>query len=198
MLNTPSGTPASVMISGSSAADAGVHSAGFSTTVQPEASAGATFHDSSMNGVFHGVMRPATPDGLRSTYPSWPGWLKASSCWATITSAKYRKFSAARAACPLAWVTGSPVSNVSSSAISVPRASIPSAIRLRIFARWRAARCGHGPVSNAIRAAVTAWSTSWRPPAAHRAYTWLDTGSATPNVAPSALGTYRPPMKCKI
>ena len=29
--------------------------------------AGAIFHDSSMNGVFHGVMRPATPAGLRST-----------------------------------------------------------------------------------------------------------------------------------
>ncbi len=67
MLNTPSGTPASVMISGSSDADSGVHSAGFSTTVQPEASAGASFHDSSMNGVFHGVMSPATPAGLRST-----------------------------------------------------------------------------------------------------------------------------------
>ena len=64
MLNTPSGTPASVMISGSSDADSGVHSAGLSTTVQPEASAGASFQDSSMNGVFHGVISPATPGGL--------------------------------------------------------------------------------------------------------------------------------------
>ena len=55
------------MISGSSDADSGVHSAGFSTTAQPEASAGASFHDSSMNGVFHGVISPATPAGLRST-----------------------------------------------------------------------------------------------------------------------------------
>ena len=67
MLNTPSGTPASVMISGSSDADSGVHSAGLSTTAQPEASAGASFHDSSMNGVFHGVISPATPAGRRST-----------------------------------------------------------------------------------------------------------------------------------
>ena len=36
-------------------------------------------------------------------------------------SAKNRKFSAARAAWPRAWVTGSPVSNVSSSAIRGPR-----------------------------------------------------------------------------
>ena len=67
MLNTPSGTPASVMISGSSDADSGVHSAGLSTTVQPDARAGASFQDSSMNGVFHGVISPATPAGLRST-----------------------------------------------------------------------------------------------------------------------------------
>ena len=42
-------------------------SAGFSTTVLPVASAGASFHDSSMKGVFHGVMSPATPIGLRFT-----------------------------------------------------------------------------------------------------------------------------------
>lgn len=35
-----------------SAADAGVSSAGLSTTVLPHASAGATFHDSSMSGKF--------------------------------------------------------------------------------------------------------------------------------------------------
>ncbi len=50
-----------------SEADSGVNSAGFSTTVQPEAMDGASFQDSSMNGVFHGVIRPATPIGLRFT-----------------------------------------------------------------------------------------------------------------------------------
>ncbi len=68
MLNTPSGTPASVMISGSREADSGVHSAGLSTTVHPEASAGAELpRPQAMNGVFHGVINPATPAGLRST-----------------------------------------------------------------------------------------------------------------------------------
>ena len=33
----------------------------------PEASAGASFQVSSMNGVFHGVISPATPTGLRFT-----------------------------------------------------------------------------------------------------------------------------------
>ena len=66
-LKTPAGTPASWKMSAHSDADSGVNSAGFSTTVLPVASAGASFHDSSMNGVFHGVMRPATPIGLRLT-----------------------------------------------------------------------------------------------------------------------------------
>ena len=66
-LNTPSGRPASSKISAHSEADSGVNSAGLSTTVQPEAMEGASFQDSSMNGVFHGVIRPATPMGLRLT-----------------------------------------------------------------------------------------------------------------------------------
>ncbi|OXR39564.1 hypothetical protein B7C42_08368 [Nocardia cerradoensis] len=44
-----------------------MNSAGLSTTVLPVAKAGASFQLSSMNGVFHGVIRPATPIGLRLT-----------------------------------------------------------------------------------------------------------------------------------
>ncbi len=66
-LNTPSGKPASAKICAHRLAESGVNSAGFSTTVQPAASAGASFQLSSMNGVFHGVIRPATPTGLRCT-----------------------------------------------------------------------------------------------------------------------------------
>ncbi|SAL62529.1 hypothetical protein AWB73_06884 [Caballeronia turbans] len=43
-LNTPSGTPAACMISANSTALIGDTSLGFSTTVQPAASAGATLH----------------------------------------------------------------------------------------------------------------------------------------------------------
>ena len=109
-------------------------------------------------------------------------------------SAKNRKFSAARAACPRAWVTGSPVSNVSMAAICSPRASMASAIRFSTRARARAAIAGQGPVSNAAVAASTARSTSSAPPAATCAYTRLVTGSATSNVAPSTLGRCFPPM----
>ena len=46
-------------------ADNGLHSAGLWTTVHPAASAGAIFHVDSMNGVFHGVMMPTGPIGVR-------------------------------------------------------------------------------------------------------------------------------------
>ncbi len=81
-------------------------------------------------------------------------------------SAKNRKFSAARAAWPRAWVTGRPVSNVSSSAIRPARPSMPSAIWFRIRARCRAGRSGQGPSRNAAVAAATAWPMSSAPPAA--------------------------------
>ncbi len=66
-LNTPSGTPASAKISAHRLADSGVNSAGFKITVQPAARAGASFQLSSMNGVFQGVINPATPTGWRCT-----------------------------------------------------------------------------------------------------------------------------------
>ena len=67
MLNTPWGRPASSKIPPHREAESGVNSAGFRTTELPVAMAGASFQDSSMNGVFHGVIRPATPIGLRFT-----------------------------------------------------------------------------------------------------------------------------------
>ena len=66
-LNTPSGSPASSKMPAHNDADSGVNSAGLSTTVLPVAKAGPSFQDSSMNGVFHGVISPATPIGLRLT-----------------------------------------------------------------------------------------------------------------------------------
>jgi hypothetical protein len=45
------------------AAEAGVSSAGLSTTVLPQASAGATFQDSSISGKFQGATAATTPAG---------------------------------------------------------------------------------------------------------------------------------------
>jgi hypothetical protein len=50
----------------------GVSSAGFSTTVLPAASAGATFVDSSHSGKFHGVINPTTPRGSRNVMSTPP------------------------------------------------------------------------------------------------------------------------------
>ncbi len=53
----------------------GVRSSGFSTTVQPAASAGASFIAPSSMGKLNGVIIPATPTGSRSVYVwyCWPG-----------------------------------------------------------------------------------------------------------------------------
>ena len=44
----------------------GAAEAGFSTTVLPQISAGASFQAGMALGKFHGVIRPTTPIGLRS------------------------------------------------------------------------------------------------------------------------------------
>ena len=61
MLITPGGRPISFTISAKSSAVNGVNSAGFSTTVLPMASAGATFQASISNGKFQVMICPATP-----------------------------------------------------------------------------------------------------------------------------------------
>ena len=62
-LNTPGGTPASCSTSANSIAFIGATSDGFSTMVQPAASAGATLQTIWLIGQFHGVMKPQTPTG---------------------------------------------------------------------------------------------------------------------------------------
>ncbi len=55
MLTTPGGRSACWQISANSSAVSGVVSAGFSTTVLPQASAGAIFHASISRGKFQGM-----------------------------------------------------------------------------------------------------------------------------------------------
>ena len=62
-LNTPAGTPAACRISAKMIALNGATSDGFSTTVQPTASAGATLQAIWFTGQFQGVMKPQTPIG---------------------------------------------------------------------------------------------------------------------------------------
>ena len=48
-------------------ADSGVSSAGFSTTVHPQARAGAIFQTAFISGKFQGTITPTTPTGRRFT-----------------------------------------------------------------------------------------------------------------------------------
>jgi hypothetical protein len=79
-LNTPAGSPASAAVRARSVAVKDACSAGFSTTVFPNASAGAAFQMGMAAGKFQGVMSPTTPSGSRSVNWSIP------SAWAGMTS----------------------------------------------------------------------------------------------------------------
>ena len=64
---TPAGTPAAWTHSANSSAASGVWLAGFSTTGQPAAMAGAIFRTASTSGKFHGEIAPTTPIGVFTT-----------------------------------------------------------------------------------------------------------------------------------
>ena len=67
MLRTPGGSPTSSAIAPSSSSTSGVISEGLSTTVQPAASAGATFQEVVTSGKFQGTISAATPAGSKRT-----------------------------------------------------------------------------------------------------------------------------------
>ena len=62
-LTTPAGIPAFSISSAHFSVEAGECSDGFTTIVQPAASAGATFQVISSSGEFHGVIAATTPTG---------------------------------------------------------------------------------------------------------------------------------------
>ena len=64
-LTTPGGKPACSTSSANASVDAGACSDGLTTTVQPAASAGASFQVISSSGEFHGVIAATTPTGSR-------------------------------------------------------------------------------------------------------------------------------------
>ena len=66
MLTTPGGAPASASSSTKRSARNGVSSAGLSTTVLPQTSAGQSFQDGIAIGKFQGVIAPTTPTGIRT------------------------------------------------------------------------------------------------------------------------------------
>ena len=82
-LNTPAGTPAACMISAQMMAENGDSSDGFSTMVQPVASAGTTLQATWLIGQFHGVIIPTTPIG---SFTRWVG-PRSSSNWKLFRTA---------------------------------------------------------------------------------------------------------------
>src|SRR5450830_1384051 len=88
-LKTPGGIPAADAVSASSVATYEDASAGLSTTVFPNAIAGAAFQSGIATGKFHGVMSATAPSGDRSVNCRAPG------TWLGITSPTCRTASPA-------------------------------------------------------------------------------------------------------
>ena len=51
----------------------GVSSDGFHTTVSPQTSATAVFHDHTATGKLNALMTPTTPSGCQVSISRWPG-----------------------------------------------------------------------------------------------------------------------------
>src|SRR5438128_4978378 len=194
-LNTPSGMPASCVMSASREAGSGAQSGGLKTTVLPAASAGARRQVPSISGAFHGVMTAATPAGSHETWLVWPRVSESSCASATSSSAKKWKLWPARGMTERCMERRSePLSRVSTAASSRARFSMPSPTAWRTAARSfgdKAAQFG-----NASCAAATAASTSCAPPRATLAMVVSSMGETSANVSPDA--TRSPPIQCSV
>ena len=73
-MKSPPGRPARSASFASASAESGVSPAGFETTAQPTARAGAIFRASIALGKFHGVMVATTPTGCLITTMRLSGW----------------------------------------------------------------------------------------------------------------------------
>ena len=166
----PSGRPASESVRASSSADRGVDEAGFSTTGQPAAIAGASLWHTRFRGKLNGEMAPTTPTGSRRMIPSLPAPAPLDSIGTTSparlrasTAAKVR-VSTHRAASPRACFIGLPASRQMVRAKVSARSATSRAARSSTWARSAAGGGGRWPSASA-----TAAATSSGPPTATRA-----------------------------
>ena len=141
----PGGKPASSASSARKSADSGVCDAGFSTTAQPAANAGASLCATRLSGKLNGLIAPTTPIGSRSANASFPSPACAASI-GTISPPSFRASTAlnvyvdiARDASTRAVLIGFPASAQISRAASSWRLAIPAVILTRISARLCAA-----------------------------------------------------------
>ena len=188
-LSQPAGRPASTSSSARNSADSGVCEAGFRTTAQPAARAGATLWATRLNGKLKGEIAPTTPIGIRSVSASLPTPAGDASI-GTTSPASFRASTAAivnvdcaRAASTRAAFIGFPASSEIVRAISSARSSTRFAIRSRIAAR----SCAAIGVVIARCAASTARRASDAPPFATRPTSEPSYGERTSSQSPVSI-----------
>ncbi len=163
-LSTPGGMPASAATSAMSMASSGVQGCGLRTTVQPTASAGATFTTLSMKGKLKGVIAATTPMGSRTrALPPSPVGPPVGAPFSTqgnecsTSDAFERSIPMDPAPCTASVRNPvEPVSAMISSLRSPARDSRISAIAVSRAARSDGFMYGQGPSSKARRAASMA------------------------------------------
>src|SRR5579883_1243637 len=197
---TPGGSPASIKILANASTESGVSWAGFTTTVLPQARAGAIFHDAITSGKFQGVMRAHTPTGSRRVTS------RPASCTGMVSPKillaappQYSRTAATRPISSRASRMGLPALRASITAISSRRPRTMVEAFSSILPRAVALRRGHCPLSNALQATCTARSTSPGPASATSAKGAPVPGSMTEKVLPSAAETRSPPItSCSV
>ena len=135
--STPFGSPARCRMSTIAQVQPGTRSAGLTTTVLPQASAGAIFQAGMAIGKFQGVMMPTTPTGSRVISTPTPGRTDGTSSPVSrrASPAKNSKICAARTVSPMPSASVLPSSRLS----SVPSSSLRARVSAAAFFRtsWR-------------------------------------------------------------
>ena len=196
MLTTPGGTPASASSSTKRSARNGVSSAGFSTTVLPQTSAGQSFHDGIAIGKFHGVIAPTTPDRHPHAHHELVAEARSASSGRT-GAAPRRPCSSSCRSLPerLRRPRPAPSPSRASSGRSAPPCGRAGARRAGTGSRRARGAGTRRQSSNAAFAAATARSTSAAPERGNEASVSPVAGTNESNVAPPSAPTHSPPMK---
>src|SRR3954453_6723075 len=190
----PGGRPGSCSSSASRSADSGVWLAGFRTTAQPAARAGASLCATRLSGKLKGLIAPTMPTGCRSVKASLPVPACAASI-GTISPASLRASTAAnvyvdiaRIASTRAAFIGLPApSEITRATSSWRRPSAPATLT-RISARL----CAGIGSRIAASAASSAWRVSRAPAFATRPTTPPENGERTSSHSP--VSTHSPPI----
>ena len=193
-LSTPAGSPASSISAASASIDSGVSSAGFTTIVQPAATAGPILRVPIASGKFQGVMNRQGPTGLRIVSSREP---PAGACIQrpeirTASSENQRKNSAPYVTSPFASASVLPISREISRANWSARSVSRSKARRRISPRSRGGVRAQS--AWAATAASRASMASPGEPSATSVSTEPSAGSSTSKRSPPVASRQLPSM----